>query len=140
MGWPIDPSGLRDLLLRVHRDYQIPTMVTENGMADHDVAVDGRVHDEARIDYVHGHLGAVLDAVAAGADVRGYFEWTLLDNFEWAWGYDKRFGLVHVDFDDQTRTVKDSARWYADVAARNELPDALPDAVPDVLPGVSGSR
>jgi beta-glucosidase len=132
MGWPIDPSGLRDLLLRVHHDYGIPTMVTENGMADHDVAVDGRVHDDARIDYIHGHLGAVLDAVAAGADVRGYFEWTLLDNFEWAWGYDKRFGLVHVDFDDQARTVKDSARWYADVAARNALPDELP--------GVSGSR
>ena len=61
-----------------------------------------------------------------GADVRGYYVWTLLDNFEWAWGYAKRFGLVHVDFDDQTRTVKDSARWYADVAARNALPDQPP--------------
>jgi len=126
MSWPIDPSGLRDLLLRVHHDYAIPTMVTENGMADHDVAVDGEVHDAARIDYLHGHLGAVLDAVADGADVRGYFEWTLFDNFEWAWGYDKRFGLVHVDFEDQTRTLKDSALWYAGVTARNALPDQPP--------------
>jgi beta-glucosidase len=79
------------------------------------------VHDSHRIDYLRDHLGAVLDAVAQGADVRGYFGWTLLDNFEWAWGYDKRFGLVHVDFGDQTRTPKDSARWFTDVIARNEL-------------------
>jgi beta-glucosidase len=121
MDWPIMASGLSELLLRVQRDYGVPTMVTENGLATHDTVEDGLVHDVDRIDYLRGHLGAVLDAIAAGADVRGYFEWTLLDNFEWAWGYDKRFGLVHVDFADQTRTLKDSARWYSDVVRRNAL-------------------
>ena len=122
MGWPIVPSGLTDLLVRVHREYAVPLLVTENGMAARDVVdADGRVRDADRIGYLRDHLGAVLDAVEAGADVRGYYLWTLLDNFEWAWGYDKRFGIVHVDFDTQVRTVKDSARWYADVAARNAL-------------------
>jgi len=121
MDWPIVPSGLTDLLLRVARDVDVPMMVTENGLACHDRVVDGRVADDERIAYLDEHLGAVHDAIAGGADVRGYYAWTLLDNFEWAWGYDKRFGLVHVDFDTQERTVKDSARWFADVAARNAL-------------------
>jgi beta-glucosidase len=122
MGWPIVPSGLTDLLVRIHREYVVPLMVTENGMAARDVVdADGRVRDADRIGYLRGHLGAVLDAVEAGADVRGYYVWTLLDNFEWAWGYDKRFGIVHVDFETQVRTVKDSARWYAGVADRNAL-------------------
>jgi beta-glucosidase len=122
MGWPIRPAQLTDLLLRVHREYGLPLVVTENGIAGHDaVAPDGRVPDVERIDYLRDHLGAVLDAVDGGADVRGYYEWTLLDNFEWAWGYDKRFGVVHVDFADQTRTPKDSAHWFADVVARNAL-------------------
>jgi beta-glucosidase len=121
MGWPIVPSGLTDLLLRVHRDTGLPIRVTENGMADRDVVVDGAVHDTARIDYLHGHLAAVHAAIERGADVRGYYAWTLLDNFEWAWGYDKRFGLVHVDFETQARTPKDSATWYADVIRRNEV-------------------
>jgi beta-glucosidase len=122
MGWAIQPSALTDLLVRTHREYDVPLMVTENGIAGHDaVGDDGAVHDDHRIAYLHDHLGAVLDAVEEGADVRGYFGWTLLDNFEWAWGYDKRFGLVHVDFDDQTRTPKDSGRWFSAVIARNEL-------------------
>ncbi|HEX7740404.1 MAG TPA: GH1 family beta-glucosidase [Marmoricola sp.] len=121
MDWPIVPSGLTDLLVRVARDYAVPMMVTENGLAAHDRVVDGRVTDTDRIAYLDQHLGAVHDAIAAGADVRGYYAWTLLDNFEWAWGYDKRFGLVHVDFDTQVRTVKDSAVWFAGVAARNAL-------------------
>jgi beta-glucosidase len=121
MGWPIQPSGLTDLLLRVHEDYGVPVVVTENGIACADVVEEGRVHDLDRIDYLTRHLGAVLDAIDAGVDVRGYFEWTLLDNFEWAWGYDKRFGLVHVDRADQVRTPKDSAGWYAEVIARNGL-------------------
>jgi len=122
MDWPIVPSGLGALLQRVHREYAVPLVVTENGMAVRDVVdAGGRVRDADRIDYLRGHLGAVRDAIGAGADVRGYYLWTLLDNFEWAWGYDKRFGIVHVDFDTQARTVKDSARWYADVAARNAL-------------------
>ena len=121
MDWPIVPSGLTDLLLRVQRDVGLPMRVTENGMADRDVVVDGRVHDDARIAYLRDHLAALHDAIERGADVRGYYVWTLLDNFEWAWGYDKRFGIVHVDFETQQRTLKDSARWYADVAARNEV-------------------
>jgi beta-glucosidase len=126
MDWPIVPAGLTDLLVRVHRDYGIPTMVTENGIAGLDELTsespDGRaVHDEHRIDYLRAHLAAVLDAIERGADVRGYYLWTLLDNFEWAWGYRMRFGVVHVDFETQVRTVKDSARWYADVVARNGL-------------------
>ncbi len=122
MGWPIVPSGLTDLLRRLGRDYQVPVVVTENGMATTDqVGPDGAVHDEERITYLRDHLGAVLDAIDAGVDVRGYFLWSLLDNFEWAWGYDKRFGIVHVDFASQRRVVKDSGRWYADVLARNAL-------------------
>jgi beta-glucosidase len=121
MGWPIVPSGLTDLLMRVHRDTALPMHVTENGLGAQDVVVDDAVHDRDRIGYLHDHLAAVHEALARGADVRGYYVWTLLDNFEWAWGYDKRFGLVHVDFADQRRTPKDSARWYADVIAHNGL-------------------
>ncbi|MGC4109580.1 MAG: GH1 family beta-glucosidase [Nocardioides sp.] len=121
MGWPIVPSGLTDLLLRVQRDVGLPMHVTENGLGAHDVVEAGAVHDQDRIEYLRDHLAAVLAARARGADVRGYYVWTLLDNFEWAWGYDKRFGLIHVDFDDQRRTPKDSAHWYRDVISRNAL-------------------
>jgi len=121
MDWPIVPSGLTDLLLRVQRDVGLPIRVTENGMASRDRVVDGRVADRDRIDYLRDHLAAIHAAIEKGVDVRGYYVWTLLDNFEWAWGYDKRFGIVHVDFDTQARTPKDSARWFASVAARNEV-------------------
>jgi beta-glucosidase len=121
MGWPIVPSGLTDLLLRVQRDIGLPIHVTENGLGAHDVVEEGAVHDQDRIDYLRAHLGAVLAALREGVDVRGYYVWTLLDNFEWAWGYEKRFGLVHVDFDDQRRTLKDSAQWYAGVIAKHGL-------------------
>jgi beta-glucosidase len=96
MGWPIVPSGLTDLLLRVQRDVGLPIQVTENGLGAHDVVDGDAVHDPDRIAYLRDHLGAVLEARRRGADVRGYYAWTLLDNFEWAWGYDKRFGLVHA--------------------------------------------
>lgn len=130
MGWPIVPSGLCDLLVRLHRDYGLPLVMTENGMAAADVVgADGVVHDADRVAYLSSHLGAVLDAIDAGADVRGYYVWTLLDNFEWAWGYDKRFGIVHVDRETLARTPKDSARWYADVVAAHELPPGLPDGL-----------
>ena len=119
MGWPIVASGLTDLLLRVQRDCGLPMRVTENGMAAPDVLVDGAVHDDDRIGYLRDHLAAVHDAVEHGADVRGYFVWTLMDNFEWAWGYDKRFGIVHVDLETQVRTPKDSALWYAGVIRDN---------------------
>ncbi|MFC7548128.1 GH1 family beta-glucosidase [Plantactinospora sp. GCM10030261] len=125
MGWEIDPTGLGDLLRRLHRDYPgVPLWVTENGAAFEDRMVAGRIVDAARISYLDGHLRAVHGALADGADVRGYLVWSLLDNFEWAWGYDKRFGLVHVDYRTQLRTPKDSAHWYRSVIARNALPEA----------------
>jgi beta-glucosidase len=119
MGWEIDPTGLSNLLTRVARDYGGPALyVTENGSAWPDeVAADGHVHDADRTAYLHSHLDAVANAIDAGADVRGYFAWSLLDNFEWAHGYAKRFGLVHVDYTTQVRTVKDSGRAYAAVIA-----------------------
>ncbi|MBF8189427.1 beta-glucosidase [Nonomuraea sp. K274] len=124
MGWNIDESGLTELLLRLHRDYpDTPTMITENGAAFDDVlGGDGRIRDERRVDYLHRHLTAVAEAIAGGADVRGYFVWSLMDNFEWAHGYAKRFGIVHVDRDTMERTWKDSAHWYHDVVSTGSLP------------------
>ncbi|BCJ68787.1 GH1 family beta-glucosidase [Polymorphospora rubra] len=124
MGWSIDPTGLRDLLLRFRRDYgELPVYVTENGAAFPDeVGPDGRVADPHRIDYVRAHLAAAHEAIAAGVDLRGYFVWSLLDNFEWAYGYSKRFGIVHVDYDTQVRTLKDSAHWYRDVITAGGIP------------------
>jgi beta-glucosidase len=119
MHWRVEPGSLTELLLRVHRDYpDVPLMITENGAAyDDAVSEDGAVHDHDRIDYVRGHLAAVHDAIEAGVDVRGYFLWSLMDNFEWAFGYSKRFGIVRVDYPTGERTVKDSASWYRDVIA-----------------------
>ena len=124
MGWGIDARGLRVLLERLSRQAPgVALYVTENGAAyDDGPGEDGAVHDERRTDYLRAHLGAVADAVEAGADVRGYFLWSLLDNFEWAHGYSKRFGIVHVDYATQVRTVKDSARWYSSVIENNALP------------------
>jgi beta-glucosidase len=122
MGWPIEPAGLTELLERLTRDYPgTPLIITENGAAFDDVQVSGSVMDSDRISYVEGHLRACLDAISRGVDLRGYLVWSLLDNFEWAEGYRKRFGIVHVDFDTQARTPKDSARWYAKVIERNGL-------------------
>ncbi|HZC71764.1 MAG TPA: beta-glucosidase [Jatrophihabitans sp.] len=123
MGWLIEPGSLTELLLRVHRDYPgMPLMITENGAAFADEpAADGVVHDADRIDYLHGHLSAVHDAISQGADVRGYYCWSFMDNYEWAWGLTKRFGLVYVDFDTGERWLKDSAWWYRNVIARNGL-------------------
>ena len=121
MGWEVEPSGLRETLLRVHREYPgTPVVITENGAAFDDVmAPDGAVHDEDRRSFLEGHLRAAHEAIEAGVDLRGYLAWSLLDNFEWAFGYSKRFGIVHVDYDTQLRTVKDSGLWYAEVARRN---------------------
>jgi beta-glucosidase len=117
MGWLVDPAGLTSLLLGLHKTYpDLPLVVTENGAAYSDtVSVDGHVHDADRVAYVRDHLAAVRDAIDAGADVRGYFLWSLLDNFEWAWGYDRRFGIIRVDYDTQVRTLKDSALFYRDL-------------------------
>ncbi|MFJ6634051.1 GH1 family beta-glucosidase [Streptomyces sp. NPDC091376] len=125
MGWTIDPTGLYDLLMRYSREApRLPLVITENGAAYPDKpAADGSVHDPERIRYLHGHLSAVYRAMADGADVRGYFLWSLMDNFEWAYGYGKRFGAVYVDYDTQARTPKSSARWYGELARTGVLPD-----------------
>ncbi|WP_073214055.1 GH1 family beta-glucosidase [Streptomyces sp. NBRC 110465] len=115
MDWEITPAELTDLLVRLERDYGLPTVVTENGAAfDDTVAPDGSVPDADRTAYLADHIDAVAAARARGADVRGYFAWSLLDNFEWAYGYGKRFGIVRVDYATQARTLKDSAKWYRD--------------------------
>ncbi|PRH80319.1 beta-glucosidase [Streptomyces solincola] len=123
MDWPVDPDGLYELLVRLRDELpHVPLVITENGAAYDDYAdPSGAVHDPERVAYLHAHLAAVHRALADGVDVRGYFLWSLLDNFEWAYGYGKRFGIVHVDFATQRRTPKDSARWYARVVARNGL-------------------
>jgi beta-glucosidase len=119
MGWEVYPAGLTDLLLRLQRDYPVPPMIiTENGAAFRDELVDGRVHDALRVAYLARHIGAVADALALGAPVTGYMAWSLIDNFEWTRGYAKRFGLAHVDYATQRRTLKDSGRWYRDFLAR----------------------
>ncbi len=113
-GWEVTPERLTEVLLRVRRDYgDLPIFITENGAAYDDVvAPGGGIEDSARIDFLHGHVQAIASAREQGADVRGYFVWSLLDNFEWSEGYSKRFGLVHVDFETQRRTPKSSAGWY----------------------------
>ncbi|MBV9821293.1 MAG: beta-glucosidase [Actinobacteria bacterium] len=123
MGWPIVPEAFTDLLLRLHRDFPgLPLTVTENGAAFDDLpGPDGTVHDADRIDYLRSHLAAVHAAIEAGADVRGYYLWSLMDNFEWAWGYSKRFGMVYVDYPSQRRTPKDSAYFFRDVIAANAV-------------------
>jgi beta-glucosidase len=119
MGWPVDADGLRRLMLWLHETYPglPPVYVTENGRAAADTVEAGAVEDTDRIRYVDGHLRALARAVEAGVDVRGYFLWTLLDNFEWAAGYAKRFGLVHVDYDTLERLPKASFEWYREVIA-----------------------
>ena len=124
MGWNIEPQGLVDLLLELHERYPgLPLAVTENGAAFYDtVTEDGRVHDVERVAYLHDHIDAVGEALDKGVDVRGYFVWSLFDNFEWAYGYDRRFGVVHVDYDTQVRTLKDSARWYRELVRTGVVP------------------
>jgi beta-glucosidase len=123
MGWPITPDGFTELLVRLHSDYpnMPPIYITENGCAYDDPVIAGRCADPRRIEYLDLHLRAVKDAIDEGVDIRGYYQWSLMDNFEWALGYDKRFGLVHVDFDTLERTPKDSAYWYREVINRNGL-------------------
>jgi beta-glucosidase len=131
MGWSIDPRGLTGLLIRVARERpDLDIMITENGAAFPDaMGPDGRVADPERVEYVRAHLAAVHTAVVAGARVIGYCVWSLLDNFEWAWGYAKRFGVVHVDYTTLVRTPKESARFYAAVVRDNAVPDSpLPPA------------
>ena len=110
MGWEIYPDGLRDFLIRTHQEYTegLPILVTENGMANPDVTTKSTVPDPERIQYIDQHLQAVNEALDHGVPVAGYYAWSLLDNYEWALGYEKRFGLVHVDFETLKRRPKDS--------------------------------
>lgn len=123
IGWEVYPDALYDLLLRVHSNYNFPALyITENGAAFPD-KVDslGEVHDSDRIRYFSGYIRSVSRAISADIPVRGYFAWSLLDNFEWAYGFSKRFGLVYVDFESQSRILKDSARWYQKVIKANAV-------------------
>ena len=126
MGWPITPQGIGDLLVRWTREYPdvLPQLfISENGCAYPDGPdADGIVNDTRRIDYLNSHIASVERAIERGANVGGYYEWSLLDNYEWSYGYEKRFGMVHVDYETQVRTPKQSARWYADVIRQNGLP------------------
>jgi beta-glucosidase len=116
MGWEVRPDGLSELLRRIRNGYGNPrVLITENGACyDDPPARNGTVDDPERLEYLRGHLTAVREAIAGGANVRGYYVWSLLDNFEWEHGYAKRFGIVHVDYRTQRRTLKASARWYRD--------------------------
>jgi beta-glucosidase len=111
-GWPVVPDGLRQILVRLHRESGLPLYVTESG------AAFAEIDDQRRIDYLSGHIDATRAAQAAGADVRGYFVWSLMDNFEWADGTRMRFGLVHVDFETQQRTPRSSYAWLRDEIAQ----------------------
>lgn len=120
MGWEVAPRSLFRLLNRLHFEYQVPSIyITENGAAFPDrVSEDGRVHDDRRLAYLKAHFQAAYDAIQCGVPLEGYFVWSFMDNFEWAFGYTKRFGIVYVDFETQQRIVKDSGLWYRDVIAR----------------------
>jgi len=129
MGWEVHPRGLEDMLVRVADEYRPPKIyVTENGSAWADrVAADGSIDDVERVSYLEAHIEVTAAACRRGAPVAGYFVWSLLDNFEWAYGYDKRFGLVRVDFDTQQRTVKACGRRFADIIARHRAGRMLAD-------------
>ena len=128
MGWEINARGLESILTRVASDYSFPELfVTENGVAlDDHLESDGTVRDPGRIAYLEDHLGAVARVLSAGAPLRGYFAWSLLDNFEWAFGYAKRFGLVYVDYPTLRRFPKDSAAWYGDLAREHRRLTSAP--------------
>ncbi|NJC72249.1 beta-glucosidase [Planosporangium thailandense] len=129
MGWEVHPGGLEQLLRRVHREYgAVRVYVTENGSAWPDErGDDGRIEDTGRMSYLEDHLVAAARAAASGVPLAGYFVWSLLDNFEWAYGYDKRFGLVHVDYATQARTIKASGHRYAEIIRAHRAVAAVPD-------------
>lgn len=130
MGWEVNAPSLRGLLNRMHKEYKLPpVLITENGAAFNDtVSADGQVHDPRRLNYIKDHLTQVRQAINDGVDIRGYFVWSLLDNFEWAHGFSKRFGVTHVDYKTLKRTVKDSGKWYSQVARTNTIVNELQTA------------
>lgn len=118
--WPITPKALKWSVKFLHEKYKLPTYISENGLSCHDVvSLDGKVHDPNRIDFLNRYLLQLREAAEEGADVRGYFLWSLMDNFEWARGYGERFGIVHIDYTTQERIIKDSAYWYSNVIKEN---------------------
>jgi beta-glucosidase len=124
MNWEVEPEGLYQVLLKLKRDTRgkLPMYITENGASFTDTLTpDGRVHDERRVAFLRGHFGAAQRAIQQGVDLRGYFVWSLMDNFEWAHGYRQWFGIVHVDYSTQKRTIKDSGYYLRDVAAANAV-------------------
>ncbi len=124
MGWNIAPDGLEELLVNTHEEWpELPLMVTENGATYDDTVVDGAVHDTERIDYLNRHFTAAHRAIQRGVELRGYFVWSLMDNFEWSYGYAKRFGIVRNDYVTQERLIKDSGHWTAEVAATLTTPE-----------------
>ena len=125
MGWPVEPEGLTEILVRVKEDYaDVPVYVTENGRAVSDyIDPEGDVDDEERVSYLDAHFRAAHEAIERGVDLRGYMVWSFLDNFEWAEGYSKRFGIVFVEYGTQRRVPKSSARWYKGVIERNGVED-----------------
>ena len=123
MGWEVYPQGIYNILGRLHFDYAFPAIyITENGAAFRDeIGPDGQVDDPGRLSYIQRHLNMVHKAIEIGVPVKGYFVWSLLDNFEWAHGYSKRFGLVFVDYKSQRRILKSSATWYQQVISNNAI-------------------
>lgn len=123
MGWEIFPEGLTHLLARLAREYDPPAIyITESGAAFPDIVdASGRIHDPRRVDFLRGHMAAAADAISKGVPLRGYFVWSLMDNFEWQHGYTMRFGLFRVDYDTLKRTAKESAHWYRDVIAADAV-------------------
>ena len=118
--WPVTPECLYWGTKFLYERYQMPIYITENGVSCHDtISLDGKVHDPNRIDFLHRYLRQLKRAAKEGVDIRGYFEWSLLDNFEWSCGYTERFGLVYVDYENQCRIIKDSGYWYRDVIENN---------------------
>jgi len=124
MEWEICPPAFYRLLTRLKRDYALPPLyITENGAAFADeVGPEGQVHDARRVNYLREYFTQARRAMDEGVDLRGYFVWSLLDNFEWAYGYSKRFGLIYVDYATQRRILKDSAKWYARVIQSSSIP------------------
>jgi beta-glucosidase len=123
MGWNIAPDAFEQLLVSLHEEFpDLPLIITENGAAFGDVEIDGRVHDADRVDYLRRHFTAAHRAMARGVDVRGYLVWSFMDNFEWSYGYSKRFGIVRVNYETQERTIKDSGLWFSDLIRSRRMP------------------
>lgn len=135
MQWEVHAPSFREMLVRIHKEFKLPPIyITENGAAFADSqAPDGCVHDPDRLDYIRQHLMEVKGAIDEGVDIRGYFVWSLMDNFEWAYGFSKRFGIVHTNYHTFKRTVKSSGHWYANVIAQNGFDPEKPFTLPKAL-------